>query len=202
MCIFVAMKRVICLIVSTLVIFTMSCEDQGLSPVIFVKGVAVESGDTTINLGTSPSLTVQFDPLNATNRQVNWSSSNTAVLKIDSQGVLSTIAEGSSVVTAQSYENPNIQSVVTITVIIPVQSVEIESEDLELNIEQQHTVSVEVLPTTATDKDVEWSTSDSEVAEVSMIGRIEGVGPGKAMIIAKSISNPMISDSIEVTVVE
>lgn len=52
---------------------------------------------------------------------------------------------------------------------------------------EQMTLTATVLPTTALDRDVEWSSTNASVATVSDKGVVTAVGPGTATIIAKTV---------------
>ncbi len=200
--IFAAMKsRLYILSIAILSLF-ISCEDQGLTPVTFLKSISISSGDTTINLGTNPILEVISNPTSATNARVEWHSSDSTVMYVDVEGMVTTVSAGEALVTITSLENPNIQDNAIFNVIIPVESVTIDTTDFSMDIDAQVTLRTDILPASATNISLEWSSSDEEVATVSTLGSVTAVAKGSATITAKSVSNPDISDSVVVTVNE
>lgn len=73
----------------------------------------------------------------------------------------------------------------TITGIQPVTGLKLNKTQGTLNVGQEETLVATVEPTTATDKTVTWSSSDSKVATVSN-GKVVAVAPGTATITAKA----------------
>lgn len=74
------------------------------------------AGPKTMNDGTTISLTASVGPDNAYDQTVSWSSSNTSVATINSEGVVTGIKAGTTVITATANGDPNVKSTVTITV--------------------------------------------------------------------------------------
>ena len=64
------------------------------------------------------------------------------------------------------------------------------------------TLSCIFTPSDATDKSVEWTTSDEAVATVSDEGVVTGVGAGTATITVSSVANPDVKATCEVTVTQ
>ena len=73
-----------------------------------VKRIAVTSvsvpSSKTIYLGSTSSLTATISPSNATEKGVNWSSSNTGVVTVSSSGVLTPKATGTATITATTVD--------------------------------------------------------------------------------------------------
>ena len=65
---------------------------------------------------------------------------------------------------------------------IHVESVSLNKSYLELSIGEQYRLEATVLPDNATNKDVTWSSSDNDVATVSIMGLVTAVNKGNATI--------------------
>ena len=65
---------------------------------------------------------------------------------------------------------------------IPVESVSIDKNELELIIGNTATLSATVLPDNATNKNVSWTSSNESVATISSTGEVKGVAKGNAVI--------------------
>ena len=65
---------------------------------------------------------------------------------------------------------------------------------------ETQTLPAAVLPWTATDRGVTWSSSNPEVASVDESGKVTAVGAGQCTVTATSILTPQISSSCTVTV--
>ena len=98
------------------------------------------------------------------------------------------------------FGNIGMYCITEVNVPIAVQSVSLSSHTLNFTgAGKSQTITATVYPSSATDKSITWSSSDTTVATVSN-GRITAVGPGTALITA-SASNG-ISDCCVVTVEE
>lgn len=69
---------------------------------------------------------------------------------------------------------------------IPVESVTLDKEKLELTTGGSATLTATVKPDNAADKSVQWSSSAEDVATVSASGRVTAVSAGEAVITAKA----------------
>jgi len=85
--------------------------------------------------------------------------------------------------------------------IINVESVSIKSESLSLKIGDTHTLSAEVLPQGATNKNIKWSSSNTSIASISENGRVTAYAPGKC-VITVTTDDGGFTDSIEVEVID
>ena len=81
-----------------------------------------------------------------------------------------------------------------------VTSVRITPDTLELYKGNTADLSAKVLPLTAQDRTVSWSSSDENVATVDDHGKVTAVGAGNAAITASSNSDPSIQGECNVTV--
>lgn len=70
-----------------------------------------------LKINTTRQLLAVVVPNDATNKKLNWQSSNTAVAKVDTGGLITTLSAGVVQVTATSVSNPSITASATITVL-------------------------------------------------------------------------------------
>ena len=66
---------------------------------VSVIGVSLNKSSTTIEVGSSETLTATVAPANATNKNVTWSSSNTSVATVNANGKVTGVAEGTAMIT-------------------------------------------------------------------------------------------------------
>lgn len=79
--------------------------------------------------------------------------------------------------------------------------IRIDPEELELKIDDEPVqLKVAFSPSVVIDRRVAWASSNEEVVTVSSRGRVTVVGPGVATITATAVSDPTVSDTIEVRV--
>lgn len=81
-----------------------------------VESVSVSPSSVTINKGSNTNLVANVLPVNATNKSVNWSSSNILVATVNNFGQVTGLAAGTSTITAKT-EDGNKTSTCVVTVI-------------------------------------------------------------------------------------
>ncbi|MCL1893389.1 MAG: Ig-like domain-containing protein [Holophagaceae bacterium] len=74
------------------------------SPVI-ATGVTLDKKSMTLNIGAQDTLTATVQPLNATNRNVTWTSSHTNIATVNANGIVTGISQGMSRITATTADN-------------------------------------------------------------------------------------------------
>ncbi len=97
---------------------------QGLNPINIVNGTIQVTGVTvntnaSIDAGSTVSLTANVLPNNATNKNVTWSSSNTSVATVNSNGVVSGVSAGTANITVKTQDgNKTDVCVVTVNKVV------------------------------------------------------------------------------------
>jgi len=158
-----------------------------LSP-ISVQSVTLNKNSATMKVGGSEgtlTLTAIVNPSNASNKTVTWTSSNTSVATVNSNGVVTAVGLGNATITATSggkYATCEITVEAT-----PVSGVTLSKSSLTFNTPNAtQTLTATVNPSTATDKTVTWSSSNTSVVTVNSSGKVTVVGVGTATITANA----------------
>ena len=147
------------------------------------------SGTSPISIGDTTQLTVNYSP-NTTNVQnVTYSSSNTAVATVSATGLVTGVSAGTAVITAtaEAANSTTVSNTISIKVnAISVTSVSLNASSASIKAGKTTTLVPTILPSNATNKSVNWSTSNSSVATVSG-GLVTGVAAGTATITATTV---------------
>ena len=153
---------------------------------VAATGVTVNTTALKINVGESRQVSATVAPANAADKNVTWSSDNTAVAKVTSDGVVYAIAEGTANVTAKTANGKTATIAVTVST-VKADSVKLSASKVTLtSIGASKTVKATVNPTNTTDKTVTWSSSNKKVATVDKNGKIVAKGNGKATVTVKT----------------
>lgn len=143
-------------------------------------------------------------PDDATNKVVQWSSSNKEVVQITDNGVLIGLKQGRAVVTALIRDDYGTHTA-TCTVVLPesllvdVNEVRLNKHSLTMQKGTRETLQATIYPADATNKTMVWTSSNKNVAIVNANGRITALSAGKTTITVTSVSGGE-TDSCEVTV--
>ncbi len=167
-----------------------------------VESIELIESNIELHIGESKTLNVKFSPANATDKTIVWSSSDQSVATV-SNGVVIAKNAGSTKIIAISGDKA---ATCNITVVAnEVTGITLNQESVSLQVNEYVTISATVYPENATDKSIEWSSSDEDIATVSK-GVIIAQKIGSATITAKSgdrfaicavtVTGPPVSDIV------
>ena len=157
---------------------------------VTVTTVTLTPTTTSLNIGENVDLNVTVVPAGSDNKNVTWTSSNPAVASVQQTGantakVFANTA-GTAVITVSSDESPNIGARCTVTVFPDVSGVTLNKATTSMLIGGTETLVATVLPATATNRNVAWSSNSASIATVSQAGLVTGVSAGVATIVVRT----------------
>ena len=156
--------------IGTSVIYTVTVKEK---PV--VTSITIPS---SLNLLIGSSYT--FSPVIAeegATTQLTWASSSPNVVSVTSGGVINALSVGNSTITCTASNGISATCNVTVSPIL-VSSITLDKTELELNVDDRYKLTATILPENATNKAIEWTSSNENVAFVSTEGTVIGVSPG------------------------
>ena len=161
----------------------------GPGPGVAVSGVTLNESTRNMNPGNTFRLIATVAPADASNKAVTWASSNDAVATVNSTGLVTAVAPGTATITVTTVEGGyTAQCVITVTnVNVPVTGVSLNETSKTLNPNGTFQLIATVQPNNATNKAVNWTTSDSNVATVSANGLVTARGLGTATITVTTV---------------
>ncbi len=150
---------------------------------------SITPSEDTVYIGSTLQLTPVFTPENTTIRDIIWTSSDEAKATVDADGVVSGIAEGTTVITATYKDTTNDNKVWTSTCIVTVEKAPIHATGFEVSPTTQNiicgnkfTITPKFTPEDTTDQTVIYQSLDDTIVTVNNKGVVTGVGPGDAII--------------------
>lgn len=154
-----------------------------------VTGVEMIETEIAINVGELQQLTVEVQPVDATNRSVVWSSQDIAVVTVDAEGNIVGISGGVTTITAVTVDG-NFLAEATVTVSdvqTPVTGLSLNRDDANILVGEQLQLMAQVLPSNATDPAVIWLSDDASIVTVDSEGNILGITAGTTQVSATTI---------------
>ena len=151
---------------------------------IEVESVELNKTEAELVVGETLRLEATVLPEEASGLTVTWSSSASEIVSVDDEGNVSALSEGKATITAEAGGVKATCDVTVSSASIPVESVTVSEESIEIKIGETFTLTATVLPENAEDKTVTWSSSDNAIATVSDDGVVTGVAVGNATIVA------------------
>lgn len=195
-----SLTRMCRLILLFAVLFSVGCSEKEAEP-IAVTSVTLNPTSLELTEGDTASLTATVSPSNAENKKIIWISGDGAVATVN-EGIVTAIKPGKTEITVKTDDGGKTATCTVIVTdrICPVESVSIDKTSIELTEGDEVTLTVAVNPDNATNKNVIWSSNDTDVATV-IDGKVTAVKPGNATITVKSEDGGKAA-SCEVTVLK
>lgn len=164
-----------------------------------VTGVKLNFEEVTIFAGDTFTLEAEIEPKTASDTDVTWTTGDPSVCKVDKMGVLSAIAGGMTMITCTTMDG-DYMAYCIVTVMEPVTLIEIP-EYMEVGVGKKKTIEAKVSGETASNKELEWDSSDPSICKINTKGVITGVRLGKVTITATAKDGSGSYAECEVTVI-
>ena len=168
-----------------------------------VSGISLNRSEITMEVSNTFQLEAYNEPSKVSNKNVSWTvSSGSTIVSVSSTGLIRALKTGSAKVTATEKEK-GYTATCNITVskkIIPVTSVSLSESATTIKQGRATILTATVSPFNASNKTVNWTSSNTNVATVSN-GTITGVSAGSATITATTADGGYTSSCV-VTVEE
>ncbi len=168
------------------------------------KGYQIGSGSVT------QTFVLKISPNNATDLGVTFTSSDTNVMTINSvtysQNFILVdfyaVGGGEATITATTNDGGFTATTETMTVIqvVLVESIAVNPSTCEIKVGSNKQLTATVSPSSAFNKEVEWSSSDTSVATVDANGLVTGVASGEVTITVKAKDASGVTGTAKVTV--
>lgn len=140
------------------------------------------------------------EPADAGNKKLIWTSSDENIATVSANGNIKGVSTGTVVITASAADGSGISASYTVTVVMPVKKITIDTNKVILppNAEWQLTALPE--PETATVKELAWKSSNEDVASVSQDGLITANKLGNCRITASAVDGSNVNASVNIEV--
>ena len=175
---------------------TAQCKVQVTAPKVPVTDVQITTpvGKNIVEAGGALQLTAIVYPENATNKALTWSSDSSGVATVDKDGRVAGVAPGKATIQVTTVDGGKQDQFD-----VECSGISLSASNLKLFVNESKSLSFPLYGA-ASGKQVEWSSSNISVADVSG-GRITGRNPGTATITA-TVYGTGYSASCSVTVEE
>ena len=171
------------------------------SSLIPVTGVTLDELEQyTLVEGGSVPLVANVQPSDATDPEVEWSTSDEDVVVVSEEGIVTAIGLGQATITVKTLDG-GFEATADFTVVRPATGVTVSPETETLAVGGPNvTLNATVTPTGSTNGAVTWTSSDNTVATVNSAGVVTPVSQGTATITATTQGG--LTDTAQITVVQ
>ena len=150
---------------------------------VAVTGMTLEKKSIEVEKGKTETINAIITPENATRKAITWTSSDTNVATV-TNGVVKGISAGTATITATTKDG-NFTDTCEVTVTQnAVTGIRISEKLIDLGMGYKKQITATVMPDDATDKSVEWTSENPEIAAVSDNGTITGKSYGRTVVTA------------------
>ena len=153
-----------------------------------------------LEVGKSNMVSTKIVPSNATNKKLTWTSSDSSVASVDSNGNVTGLKAGTATITAKTSNGKTATcQVVVSSNVVEVTGVSVSKYNVSVAVGTSETLTATITPSNATIKNPVWSSENPDIATVDNNGKITGIKVGTVKM---RVSAGSISSIITVTVIE
>jgi uncharacterized protein YjdB len=153
---------------------------------IGVQNITLNTRSISLLKGATFQAIATIIPSNATNKTVLWSSAIARVVTVSNSGLITAVGNGTGIISAFSQDGNKTASII-VRVTTPVSSIQLNQISLNLTRNTTRQLASIISPSTASNRSVTWSTSNSAIATVSSSGNVRGIAIGSAVITAQTL---------------
>lgn len=169
---------------------------------VFAEKIVIENKLESIFVGDSQSLNVAFTPENTTDKTIVWTSDNDDIATVSIDGMLTGISEGKTIITAvykDFFDSFEVEVKPVLADKINIKINDVNSKEYNLKKGEKIQFKAEVLPENTTDKTVEWSVSDKNIATIDENGLLTCIESGTVIVTASTVNGVMEEVEVEVS---
>lgn len=181
-------------------------EDKKITKFCIVKvvepitNVKLNKSSYILGVGKRYTLKATIEANTATNPKLKWTSSNSRVATVNSQGIITAKSIGTAVITATAQDGTNAEACCEVRVVKAVTSVTLNYSSVTTVEGRSFKLKATVKPTNATIKKVRWTSSDESIAIVDSSGVVTAIKEGTVKIKATAADNSGKYDIVMVKV--
>lgn len=149
---------------------------------VAVTGLSIDASGLNMLKGDNRTILATITPSNASEKTIEWTSSDISVATVSENGVVTAVGSGEAVITAVTRDG-SYQKQCKVTVVQPVTGISLALDNLKLAVGKSKTLKANIEPSDATNKKLQWESSDESVATVTSSGVVRAKGPGNATIL-------------------
>lgn len=151
-----------------------------ITVIVPVSRVTLNTNNLVLYLNEQYKLTETIFPSDANNKSVKWSVLNNNV-SVNQSGLVTADKRGSSTVTVTTNDG-ELKDSCNVEVRIAVSGVELSKDTLTMKVDETRQLLASVLPSDAYNKNINFTSTNSEIVSVGPNGYLIALSPGNAMI--------------------
>ncbi|MBO4998570.1 MAG: Ig-like domain-containing protein [Lachnospira sp.] len=155
-----------------------------------VAAISLQDNFKRISVGESFTLNYtllsNYPGYEPSNKEVSWESSDNKVAMVDNDGKVTGIAGGTATILIRA-DDGQVTATCTVEVYQAVSRIDISSTLMDLNIGEEAVLEAQIVPATASEQKVTWSSNKPEIVSVTQDGVIKAESLGEPVVITAYI---------------
>ena len=175
-----------------LVVIQCQSDDGGYNAVCIltvieeVTGIKITPEQYKLGLGKTFQLKAEITNSTASDKDVEWRSSDESVVTVDKNGKIRGISLGYATITAMALDGSDVEATCEIRVVTEVTGMTMNYTSITLIQGNTFQLEADIRPANATYKTASWKSDNSEIAMVDDDGVVTAISPGTAWITAEA----------------
>lgn len=161
--------------------------EADFKPNVKVQSVTLSQQSLTMYAGDKATLIATVLPSDATDKLVEWSSSNNNVVTVDANGAVKAVGYGKATITVTSIENSAAKATCEVQVYDHSTGVQLSATTLEMFVGDKTSLTAQTLPLSTSDGRLEWTSGNESVVKFEEEGEVLAVGAGQTDITVRSV---------------
>ena len=165
------------------------------------ESISLDKTNITLNNNKPVKLNEKVLPEYTNNKKVNWKSSDEKIARVDGNGNVTAVENGTCKITATTTDGTNKTASCDVKVDIKAESIGFSLTSYKItDLAQTPSFTAKILPENTANKNVTWKSSDTSIATVSSSGVIKAVSNGTCKITATTKDGTNLSASVDIIV--
>jgi len=170
--------------------------DQVPQSLIKVTGITLNTSLITMGINQSAVIHATVLPVTANDKNILWTTSNSSIVEVSQKGVLTSKAEGVGFVTVTTVDGGLVAVCTVLVKKIPVIGITLDKTNSSIEVGKSITLKAVVAPENASNKSVNFDSSNSSIASVNSNGIVVGKAVGEAVITVTTVDGNFKSTCI------
>ena len=170
-----------------------------VNPILAQSVTIGYDGQTNLYVGVKAQLSATVLPENTTDKSIAWRSLNPTVASVSETGLVTALAIGNVTITATTTNGQTAQIEFTV-VPTPVSAITFDKTSVKLKATESVKIIATIVPEDATNKNINWTSSNNSVASVDADGVVTAIAVGEAVITATATDGSGVFNTVEVQV--
>lgn len=196
------MKRMFLILLAILpmIVLTFSCSGDEEEKVVYAERIDIDKKEIDLVVGEEVFIKCNVYPSDAVDGRLNWSSEHISLVEFDGKGTIKAKKDGFARIKINNESHSIVEYIMINIKPRMVEGISLAYDEVEIQKGHIFRLFATVTPIDASDKTVDWISSDINIAKVTIEGDIFPVNVGECTITAVSNSNRSIAATCKVTV--